>query len=106
MGMGMVVRVLGIVTGTVRHQHSRAGRTRIPYGLISGADLTFSWLIFSEWNPSNQDACTAARTSSAWPSTLTLRQTLRIRPSAPTRTVVRTIPWKVLPYMDFSPQTP
>src|ERR1700687_797656 len=36
MVMGMVVRVLGIMTGTVRHQHSRAGRRSVPYGLIRG----------------------------------------------------------------------
>ena len=106
MVMWMVLRVLGIMTGTVRHRHSRAGRTRVPYGQIYGADLTFSWLIFSEWNRSNHSARTAASTSSAWPSTLTLRQILRIRPSAPIRTVVRRMPRKVLPYMDFSPQTP
>jgi hypothetical protein len=32
MVMGMVLRVLGIMTGTERHRHSRAGRKRGPYG--------------------------------------------------------------------------
>ncbi len=39
-------------------------------------------------------------------SELTFRQIRNTRPSAPIRTVVRTMPWKVLPYIDFSPQTP
>jgi hypothetical protein len=30
--MGMVLGVLGILTGTVRHRHSRAGRRQVPYG--------------------------------------------------------------------------
>src|SRR5450631_3811676 len=52
MVMRVVLGVLGIMTGTVRHQYSRAGRTQLPYGRICGTDLTFSWLIFSECNRS------------------------------------------------------
>src|SRR5882724_3087812 len=52
------------------------------------------------------NALAASSTSSAWPSTRTLRQILATRPSAPTKTVVRIIPRNVLPYMDFLPQAP
>ena len=48
----------------------------------------------------------AASTSAAWPSTFTLGQIRAIRPSAPIRKVARVTPRKVLPYMDFLPQTP
>ena len=70
------------------------------------ADLTLSWLIFGKWRMPDHMARTAASTSSAWPSTRTLRQIFAIRPSAPIRTVVRMIPMKLLPYIDFSPQAP
>src|SRR5690606_10376775 len=46
------------------------------------------------------------RTASAWPGTLTLRQTRMTRPSSSIRTVVRTTPMKVFPYNDFSAHTP
>src|ERR1043166_3471349 len=52
-------------------------------------DLTPSWLIFGEWNLGNYKACAAASTSSAWPSTFTLRQILAILPFRLIRTVVR-----------------
>ena len=32
LGMMVLLLVLGIMTGTVRHRHSRAGRTGVPYG--------------------------------------------------------------------------
>ena len=69
-------------------------------------DLTVSWLIFSEGDRADHNACAAASTSSAWPSTFTLRQIRVIRPFRSIRTVVRRIPRKVLPYIDFSPQAP
>jgi hypothetical protein len=47
-----MVVMLGMMTGTVRHRHSRAGRRCIPYGPICGDDLTSSWLIFRERAPS------------------------------------------------------
>ena len=51
-------------------------------------------------------ALAAASTSSAWPSTLTLGQIWAILPFGPISTVIRTIPMKLLPYMDFLPQAP
>src|SRR6187455_555422 len=103
--VGMVV--VGIrVTGTVRHRHSRAGREGSSVRRNLRADLTLSWLIFQKGDWSNQMARTAASTSSAWPSTRTWRQILTIRRSAPIKTVVRMIPMKFLPYIDFSPQAP
>jgi hypothetical protein len=30
--MWMMLRILGMMTGTVRHRHSRAGRRGVPYG--------------------------------------------------------------------------
>ena len=48
--MRMVLGVLGIMTGTVRHRHSRAVPTGDPAGQARARDLTVSWLIFSEWN--------------------------------------------------------
>mmetsp|Transcript_2909 Transcript_2909/g.5037 ORF Transcript_2909/g.5037 Transcript_2909/m.5037 type:complete len:262 (+) Transcript_2909:861-1646(+) len=51
-------------------------------------------------------ACTAARTASAWPGTLTLGQTIATSPLASIRYVVRSIPIYFLPYMFFSFQTP
>jgi len=104
--MRMVLGVLGILTGTVRHRHSRAVPTGDRDGQARARDLTVSWLIFSEWTGLNYSGRTCANTSSAWPSTFTLRQILMIRPSVPIRKVVRRMPWKVLPYIDFSPQTP
>src|SRR5258705_10994037 len=91
------------MTGTVRHRHSprRSDMSSVRPNLRG--DLTVTWLIFSERNRTNHALRAAASTSSAWPSTLTLRQIFAIRPSAPIRTVVRRIPWKVLAYMDFSP---
>src|SRR5271156_3846224 len=61
----MVLGILGIMTGTVRHRHSRAGRRRVPYGQNYGSDLTSSWLIFSErgsqiGGPANQQARNSA----------------------------------------------
>jgi len=57
-------------------------------------------------HPSSFIRLAAASTSAAWPSTLTLRQMRAIRPSAPISKVVRVMPMKVLPYIDFLPQTP
>ena len=57
-------------------------------------------------HPSVFSRLAAASTSAAWPSTLTLRQMRAIRPSAPISKVVRVMPMKVLPYIDFLPQTP
>src|SRR5665213_33340 len=88
--------ILGLMTGTIRHRHSRADRTTAPYGSIGGGNLTCAWLIFRKWSRANHVACAAASTSSAWPSTLTLRQILTIRPSAPIKTVVRSMPRKIL----------
>jgi hypothetical protein len=51
LGMVVLLLVLGMMTGTMRHRHSRAGRTEIPYGSFCEADLTLSWLIFGKWNP-------------------------------------------------------
>ena len=48
--MRMMLGILGMMTGTVRHRHSRAGRRGVPYGQICGGDLTFSWLIFRKWS--------------------------------------------------------
>ena len=53
-----------------------------------------------------QSALAASSTSSTWPGTLTLRQTLRTLPLASIRNVARSIPMNFLPYMDFSTQTP
>jgi hypothetical protein len=50
LGMVVLLLVLGMMTGTVRHRHSRAGRTEVPYGSFCAADLTLSWLIFGKWN--------------------------------------------------------
>jgi len=43
-------------------------------------------------------------TSSAWPVTLTFRQTFRTFPSPPIRNVLRSIPIYRFPYIDFSTQ--
>jgi hypothetical protein len=48
----------------------------------------------------------AARTSSACPGTLTLRQTFAIRPARSMRKVERSTPKYFLPYMLFSVHTP
>jgi hypothetical protein len=52
------------------------------------------------------NALAAASTSSAWPSTFTLGQIRAILPSGPMRKVIRMIPMKVFPYIDFLPHTP
>jgi hypothetical protein len=46
----VLLLVLGMMTGTVRHRHSRAGRTEVPYGSFCEPDLTLTWLIFGKWN--------------------------------------------------------
>ena len=50
--------------------------------------------------------CAAARTSAAWPVTLTLRQALAILPALSIRNVLRSIPIYLRPYIDFSTQVP
>ena len=51
-------------------------------------------------------ALTWARTSSAWPSGLTLLKMWAILPSGPIRNVVRSMPMTFFPYMFFSLMTP
>ena len=48
----------------------------------------------------------AASTSAAWPLTDTFGQTRATIPAPSISRVVRSIPMKLLPYMDFSFQTP
>src|ERR1700742_4002560 len=48
--MRMMFRNLGILTRTIRHRHSRAGRKTASVRLNLRGDLTLSWLIFGEWN--------------------------------------------------------
>ena len=55
---------------------------------------------------SHCNAFAASSTSRAWPGTFTLGQTLATVPSRSRRTVVRSVPMYVLPYMLFSTQTP
>src|ERR1700742_1145005 len=50
--MRMALRNLGILTRTIRHRHSRAGRKTASVRLNLRGDLTLSWLIFGERNPS------------------------------------------------------
>ena len=54
----------------------------------------------------HQSALAAARTSSAWPGTFTLRQTLARRPLRSIRKVERSTPKYLRPYMLFSFHTP
>lgn len=56
--------------------------------------------------PNHFMALTCARTSSAWPSGLTLLKMWAILPSGPMRNVVRSMPMTFLPYMFFSLITP
>lgn len=93
-----------------------------PYPRTNCANSNQLWLTFCKkpvWNSgagSRRSESTAvaqpgrsfaaASTSAAWPSTFTLGQIRAIRPSAPIRKVARVTPRKVLPYMDFLPQTP
>ncbi len=51
-------------------------------------------------------ACTASRTSCAWPGTFTPRHSRTSLPSAPIRNVERSIPRTCLPYMFFILMTP
>src|ERR1700722_5196449 len=45
------------MTRTIRHRHSRAGRTRVPYGQNDGGDLTLLWLIFRKERQKSEAAC-------------------------------------------------
>ncbi len=61
---------------------------------------------FSERKNFYASACTACKTSAAWPSTFTFGQIFAIRPRASTSTVERSMPIYFLPYMDFSCHAP
>ena len=104
--MLLVMQMIRIMTRTVRHQHSRnpsrAHRQRVELRV----NVTRSWLIFGKRFALIYSDFAAAKTSSACPSTFTLRQIRAILPFESTKTVVRRTPIKLLPYMDFIPQAP
>src|SRR3569833_261878 len=105
--VSVVLGILGILAGTVRLRHSRAGPDHVFLTASLGrGDLTCAWLILSQASALCWMLCAAASTASAWPSPFTLRQILAMRPSRPIRIVLLMMPRNLRPYKVFSPQAP